>query len=187
MQHIVIRCAAGKGFHRQTQAAEIVEGIVIIDQAIEIAGASHVGIFDLTENLSELRLNRAAKAVGAVTVAEATQVNIGQLAALLPGAGALYQSVDPGAIAAGGIAKYPQAGKLPGVAVAAPLCKQCTGILHPVGGELILLQIFPAVKGTGFFPLQGLEGVLQRQRQRRVVANNGIGTGFQGHQCGVIQ
>ena len=99
------RRLAGTAFDGQRQAAEIIEGVVIVEQAVKVAGPPVVGAFDAVERRIEGGVGGLAGLVEAVGVAHAVAVGAADFVALAPGAGTLGQAIDARAVSAGGIAE----------------------------------------------------------------------------------
>ncbi len=65
------RHATAQRFHRETQAAEIVEGVVVIHQAVEIAGAPQISVAHLAQVTLQQFLLCLTGAVGGVRMTDA--------------------------------------------------------------------------------------------------------------------
>jgi len=99
----VVRGLAGFVFHGHGEAALEVEAVVVVEQAVDVAGAAEVGAADVVQAVLEGVVRGAtAFLVAAEGVAHAAGVGVGDLATVVPGAGAVGETVHAGAVGAGG-------------------------------------------------------------------------------------
>jgi hypothetical protein len=72
--------ASGEGFDTEGHAAQVVEGVVVVEQAVEVAGAAVVAAADAGEGKVEGGMGGFAAGVETVGVAHAVEVNTAQFA-----------------------------------------------------------------------------------------------------------
>lgn len=102
LDHVAGGRSAGDRLHRQIEPAQVVEGVVVVDQPVEVTGAAQIAAPHLTQLVAELILGAGAVQIDAVGVAETGDVGLPQLVPVLPAAGAFRQPVDAGTVGTGG-------------------------------------------------------------------------------------
>jgi len=155
VDHPIVRHFAGEIFHGEAEATQIVKGIVVVQQSIEIAGPAKIGSLHRLEPGFKTLVQRFAVALIAIGMAEALHIGAGQCFALAPGARALDKAVDAGAIAAGGIAVNAEnslPADLDGIATSR---QGCPHIRHPGLSNAVAGQGFVAIAAHARYRLQG--------------------------------
>ncbi len=178
VQDAVVRGVAAEFLDRGGQAALEIEAVVVVEQAVEVGGAAEIGAADVAHARLEGGVGGGAGLLGAVGVAHATQVGGAEFVAVLPGTGAIRQTIDAGAIGPRRGPEDAQGRLATGLHRVVALFQLGAGVGDPAPGDVVARQRF--VAGVAQFLAQRAQGLVQGRFQLGMPGADRFGRAVQG-------
>ena len=144
LEHPVLRWLAAQVLHGVGQPALEIKTVIVVQQAIEVAGPPKIGMVHRPQLSVESIVSRFTLAALAIDVPHAPAISVTQLLPVLPGARAGSKPVNPCTVCARSRTEDPVSGLCPRIPSRRTCGQQYPCISDPVGGNTVGRQGFLA-------------------------------------------